>query len=137
MVRLAPGRAEIIDEVAVRPAFVDGGVLTPENGEPCASAATPPSNGVLMVSVVLDAQGQARHRRRRCARIGLPGDEDYPSRTRSTIWPTRPRTRSRRSTRDEREDDDAVEAAVARAAEEGVAADLDARPVVETLVVRL
>src|SRR3989344_8750756 len=33
MVRLAPGRAEIIDEVPAGRLFVDAGVMTPENGE--------------------------------------------------------------------------------------------------------
>jgi ribonuclease J len=43
LIRLAPGRAEVIDEVPAGRLYVDAGVLTPEGGSALANAATPPA----------------------------------------------------------------------------------------------
>ena len=58
MVRLAPGRAEIIDEVPSGRLYVDGGMLTPENGDALRERRHAAFNGVLIVSVVLDGKGR-------------------------------------------------------------------------------
>jgi ribonuclease J len=58
MVRLAPGRAEIIDEVQAGRLYVDAGILTPENGEALRERRHAAFNGVVAVSVVLDGRGK-------------------------------------------------------------------------------
>ncbi len=62
MVRLAPGRAEIIDEVPAGRLYVDGGMLTPENGEALRERRHAASNGVLHVSIALDKKGRIAYR---------------------------------------------------------------------------
>src|SRR5579871_5429820 len=57
MVRLAPGRAEVIDEVPSGRLYVDGGVLTVENGEALRERRHASHSGVLTVAVVLDQEG--------------------------------------------------------------------------------
>ena len=58
MVRLAPGRAEIIDEVPAGRLYVDGGVVTPENGDALRERRHAAFNGVIAVSVALDGRGK-------------------------------------------------------------------------------
>ena len=57
MVRLAPGRAEIIDEVPAGRLYVDAGVVTPENGDALRERRHAAFNGVLTISVALNAKG--------------------------------------------------------------------------------
>ncbi len=77
MVRLAPGRAEIIDEVPAGRLYVDGGMVTPENGEALRERRHASHSGVLTVAVVLDGDGRIASGPQVRA-IGLPGDEDTP-----------------------------------------------------------
>jgi ribonuclease J len=77
MVRLAPGRAEIIDEVPSGRLYVDGGVLTVENGEALRERRHASHSGVLTVAVVLDDDGRIASGPQVQA-IGLPGDETTP-----------------------------------------------------------
>src|SRR6202011_1001631 len=56
MVRLAPGRAEIIDEVLSCRIFLDGCMLVPENGEALRERRHAAANGVIHVSIVLDGK---------------------------------------------------------------------------------
>ncbi len=77
MVRLAPGRAEIIDEVPSGRIYVDGGVLTVENGEALRERRHASHSGVLTVAVVLDDDGRIASGPQVQA-IGLPGDETTP-----------------------------------------------------------
>jgi ribonuclease J len=58
MVRLAPGRAEIIAEVPAGRLYVDAGVLTPENGDALRERRHAAFNGVVAVSVALDERGR-------------------------------------------------------------------------------
>jgi ribonuclease J len=60
MVRLAPGHPEIIDEVPAGRLYVDGGVVTPENGQALRERRHAAFNGMLAVSVVID--GKNKHR---------------------------------------------------------------------------
>jgi ribonuclease J len=73
MVRLAPGPAQIIDEVPSGRLYVDAGHLTPENGDALRERRHAAYNGVINVSLVLDG------RNRLVAGpliqgLGLPGD---------------------------------------------------------------
>ena len=77
MVRLAPGRAEIIDEVPSGRLYVDGGVLTVENGEALRERRHASHSGVLTVAVALDQRGRIVSGPQVQA-IGLPGDENTP-----------------------------------------------------------
>src|SRR3546814_11585368 len=58
MVRLAPGRAEIVDEVPAGRLYVDAGIVTPENGDALRARRHAAFNGVVAVSVTLDRKGQ-------------------------------------------------------------------------------
>src|SRR4029079_7657638 len=58
MVRLAPGRAEIIDEVHAGRLYIDAGVVTPENGDALRERRHAAFNGVVAVSVVLDGRNK-------------------------------------------------------------------------------
>ncbi|MBL8556923.1 MAG: ribonuclease J, partial [Phenylobacterium sp.] len=75
MVRLAPGRAEVIDEVPSGRLFVDAGVLTPENGEALRERRHASFNGVVTVAVVLDGRNKLASSPQVRA-IGLPSDSD-------------------------------------------------------------
>jgi ribonuclease J len=55
MVRLAPGRAEVIDEVPSGRIYIDGGFLTPRDGEPLRERRIAASSGVLHAALVLVA----------------------------------------------------------------------------------
>ncbi len=136
MVRLAPGKAAIIDEVASGRLFLDGGVLTPENSDPLRERRHAASNGVLMVSVVLDGKnrvaGDVQVRS-----IGLPGDLDQPLGEALDDLAEAAEDALRRLSAQDREDDAAVEQAVARALKKASQRVWDRRPVVETMVVRL
>ncbi len=77
MVRLAPGRAEIIDETPSGRLYVDGGVLTVENGEALRERRHASHSGVLTVAVALDQAGRIASGPQVQA-IGLPGDETTP-----------------------------------------------------------
>jgi len=77
MVRLAPGRAEVIDEVPAGRIYVDGGVLTIENGEALRERRHAAHSGVLTVAVALDERGRMASGVQIQA-IGLPGDDDHP-----------------------------------------------------------
>src|SRR3954469_2586591 len=77
MVLLAPGHPSIVDEVPSGRLYVDGGVVTPENGEALRERRHAAFNGMLAVSVVLDGRNrivsgpQVRG-------LGLAGDAEYP-----------------------------------------------------------
>src|SRR5260221_5073136 len=77
MVRLAPGPAEIIDEVPAGRLYVDAGVVTPENGDALRERRHAAFNGVLMISIALDGRGRIASGPRVRA-LGMPEDEDYP-----------------------------------------------------------
>src|SRR5579875_1823214 len=58
MIRLAPGRAEVIDEAPAGRLFLDGGMLTPENSDPLRERRHAAANGILVVAVTLDKRGR-------------------------------------------------------------------------------
>jgi ribonuclease J len=135
MVRLAPGRAEIIDEAPSGRLFVDGGVLTPENSEPLRERRHAAHNGVLMVSAVLDRKGRLSDLQLRS--IGLAGDAEFPVEEALEELADEAESAIKALDVQRRQDDGEVEAAVARTLKKASQRIWERRPVVETVVVRI
>jgi ribonuclease J len=136
MVRLAPGRGEIIDEVPAGRLYVDGNVIVAANAEPLRERRHAAYNGILTVSIALDERGrivsgpQVRG-------IGLPGDEEYPLEDALDDLAEEAEEAIKRLKGEERGDDDAVEAAVKRMVKKAGQRIWDRRPVVEVTVLRV
>ena len=136
MVRLAPGRAEIIDQVPAGRLYVDGNVIVPSNAEPLRERRHVAYNGMLTVSVALDSKGrivsgpQVRG-------IGLPGDEDYPLEDALDDMADEAEGALKKLKGEERDDDEAVEAAIKRVLKKASQRVWDRRPVVEVTVLRV
>jgi ribonuclease J len=136
MVRLAPGRAEIIDEVPAGRIYVDAGVLTPENGDALRERRHAAYNGVVAVSVVLDGRGRLATDPQVRA-LGLPADDDYPMDEVLDDLAKEAKHALARVQGEERELDDQIETAVSRAVKKASQRIWGKRPVVETTVLRL
>jgi ribonuclease J len=136
MVRLAPGRAEIIDEVPAGRIYVDGGVLTPENGEALRERRHAAMNGVVAVSVVLDGRGKIASGPQVRA-LGLPAAADYPLDEVLDDLADEAEEAVKRMKGDGIELDEMVEAAISRAVKKACQRIWGRRPVVETTVLRL
>ena len=136
MVRLAPGRAEIIDEVPAGRIYVDAGFLTPENGDALRERRHAAYNGVLAVSVVLDGRGKIISGPRVKA-LGLPADEDYPMDEVLDDLAEDAETAFGKLKGDQREIDAEVEMALSRAVKKASQRIWGKRPVVETTVLRV
>ena len=136
MVRLAPGRAEVIDEVPSGRLFVDAGVLTPENGEALRERRHAAFNGVVAVSVVLDGRNRIASGPQVRA-LGLPTDEDYPLDEVLGDLADEAAQAIKRLKGEEAEFDDSVETAISRAVKKASQRIWGRRPVVETTVLRI
>jgi len=136
MVRLAPGRAEIIDEVPSGRLFVDAGVLTPENGPSLRERRHAAFNGVVAVSVVLDGRNRIASGPQVRA-LGLPTDEDYPLDEVLDDLADEAREALNRLKGEQRELDADVETAMSRAVKKASQRIWGRRPVVETTVLRV
>jgi ribonuclease J len=136
MVRLAPGRAEIIDEVPAGRIYVDGGMLTPENGEALRERRHAATNGVLHVSVVLDGKGRIASGPQ-VRSVGMPGDEDYPLDDALDDLAEVAVEAIKRMGPEARENDDAVETSISRALKKASQRIWERRPIVETTVLRI
>ena len=136
MVRLAPGRAEIIDEVPAGRLYVDGGMVTPENGEALRERRHAAFNGVLTVAVVLDGRGRIVSGPQVRA-LGLPGDEDYDLDEAIDDLAAEAEAALKKLSGDDREDDQTVEQALSRALKKAAYRIWERRPVVEATVLRL
>ena len=136
MVRLAPGLPEVIDEVKAGRLFLDGGVLTSENSDELRERRHAASNGVLMVSVVLDAKGRLAASVA-IKSIGLPGDDEYPLDETLDDLSDEAEAAVKKLQGDDRYDDAKVEAAVGRTLKKASQRIWERRPVVETAVIRL
>lgn len=136
MVRLAPGRAAIIDEVPAGRLYIDGGVMTPENSEELRERRHAASNGVLWVSLAIDKRGKL-HIPPQVRSLGLPGDEDYPVSEAMADLSKDATTAVQKLGPEAREDDRAVEQAIARVLKRASQRIWDRRPVVETTVLRV
>ena len=136
MVRLAPGRAEIIDEAPAGRLFVDGGIITPENSEPLRERRHAAHNGILIVSIVLDKKGRVVDGVD-IRSIGLPGDADSPLEEALDDVADVVEAAVARLDRHQKDEDGVVENAVGRAVKKVSQRLWARRPVVETIVVRL
>ena len=136
MVRLAPGRAEIIDEVAAGRLYVDGGVVTSENGDALRERRHVAFNGLLAVSVALDGRGKIVSGPQVRA-IGLPAEagdamDDYLDDLADEAERALGRLKG-----EDRELDETIEAAISRAVKKASQRIWGRRPVVESTVLRI
>ena len=136
MVRLAPGRAEVIDEVPAGRLYVDAGVVTPENGDALRERRHAAFNGMLTVSVALDDRGRVASQPRVKA-IGMPGDGDYSVAEAAADLAAEASDVLRRLSADDREDDRLVETALSRTLKKAAFRIWKRRPVVEATVLRV
>ena len=136
MVRLAPGRAEVIDEVPAGRLYVDAGVVTPENGDALRERRHAAFNGMLTVSVALDDRGRVASQPRVKA-IGMPGDGDYSVAEAAADLAAEASDALRRLSADDREDDCLVETALSRTLKKAAFRIWKRRPVVEATVLRV
>jgi ribonuclease J len=136
MVRLAPGRAEIVDEVPAGRLFVDAGVLTPENGEALRERRHAAHNGMVAVSVALDKRGRIVAGPQVRA-LGLPTeDADDLDEVLDELSEAAEQALGKLSGGD-RDLDDTVETAMSRAVKKASQRIWGRRPVVETTVLRV
>ncbi len=136
MVRLAPGRAEVIDEVPAGRLFVDAGMLTPEHGEALRERRHAAHNGVLHISVVLDQRGRLLSGPV-LSSLGLPGDEDYALHEALEELAGDARRALDSLGREDRQDDETVRTVVSRKVKKACQRIWDRRPIVETVVLRV
>ncbi|HWF00395.1 MAG TPA: ribonuclease J [Caulobacteraceae bacterium] len=136
MVRLAPGMADIVDEVTAGRLYVDAGVVTAENGEALRERRHVAFNGAITVSVVLDERSRLIGGPKIKA-LGLPGDEDYPVDEAIEDLEADARSAFHALHPGERDDDHAVEACLARALKKAAFRVWKRRPAVEAAVLRV
>jgi ribonuclease J len=136
MVRLAPGAPGIIDEVPSGRLYVDGGMVTAENGEALRERRHAAFNGVLTVSVALDGRSRLASGPQVRA-LGMPSDDDYPLDEALEDLNLEAKEALFRLSSDDRDDDGAVEAALSRVLKKAAFRIWKRRPVVETTVLRL
>ncbi|MDO8294952.1 MAG: ribonuclease J [Caulobacter sp.] len=136
MVRLAPGRAEIIDEVPAGRLYVDGGMVTPENGDALKERRHAAFNGVLMVTVALDGKGRIVSGPQIRA-IGLAGDADFPLDEALDDLALDAEQAVKKIPAEERAFDEIVESALSRVVKKGAFRIWERKPVVETTVLRI
>jgi ribonuclease J len=136
MVRLAPGRAAIIDEVTAGRLYVDGGVMTPENGDALRERRHAAHNGVLIVSIALDGKGRIVSGPQVLA-LGLPGDRENPLEDTLDSLAEEAEQAVKRLPAEERDHDEVVENAISRAVKKAAFRVWDRKPVVETTVLRI
>jgi ribonuclease J len=136
MVRLAPGKPAIVDEVPAGRLYVDGGVVTPENGEALRERRHAAFNGVLTVSLALDGRGRIASGPQ-VRSLGMPADEDYSLVEAMDDLAGEAERALARLSKEEREDDGAVEAMLSRTLKKAAFRIWNRRPVVETTVLRV
>ena len=137
LLRLAPGMAEIIDEVPSGRLFVDGGVLSPEGSAALRERRHASVAGMLAVAVAIDGRGKVVGDIE-VRGVGLPGDADYSLDDALDDLAEEADTALSRMKSEARLDDVAVEQAVGRALKKASQRIWDRRrPIVETLIVRI
>ena len=136
MVRLAPGRAVIIDEAPAGRLYVDGGMVTVENGDALRERRHAASNGVVAVSVVLDGKNKIVSGPQVRA-LGLPSEPDYSLDDILDDLADEAEQALGRLRGEDRDLDETVEAAMSRAVKKASQRIWGRRPVVETTVLRL
>lgn len=136
MVRLAPGRAEVIDEVPSGRLFVDAGVLTPENGDALRERRHAAFNGVVAVAVVLDGRNKMAATPE-IRVLGLPTEDQDDLDETLTELATEAANAVKRLKGEDLEFDDTVETSISRAVKKASQRIWGRRPVVETMVLRV
>jgi ribonuclease J len=136
MVRLAPGRAEIVDEVPAGRLYVDAGVVTPENGDALKERRHAAYNGMIAVSVALDGRGKLVSGPQVRA-LGLPTHEDDPLEDVLDELAEEAEQALGKLRGEEREIDSEIETAISRAIRRASQRVWGRRPVVETTVLRI
>jgi ribonuclease J len=136
LIRLAPGRAQVIDEVKAGRLYVDGGVLTPANGEALRERIHAGNNGVLIVTMALDSRGKLVSDLD-LRSVGLPDSKDRPLNDALDDLADAAEEALRRMDAAVRADDMALEQALARTLKKASQRIWDRRPVVETVVLRV
>jgi ribonuclease J len=136
MIRLAPGRAEIIDEVPSGRLYVDAGMVTPENGEALRERRHAAANGVLHVSLALNGKGRLVAGPE-LKPLGLPGDATDPLEDILDDLADVAEDALDRLDYDGLQSDEAVKTAVSRAVKKASQRIWDRRPIVETTVLRI
>ncbi len=136
MVRLAPGRAEVIDEVPAGRLYVDAGMVVPENGDALRERRHAAFNGVVAVSVVLDGRGKIASGPQVRA-LGLPNEgEDHLDDVLEELA-DEAEDAIKRLKGDALELDESIETAISRAVKKASQRIWGRRPVVETTVLRI
>jgi ribonuclease J len=136
MVRLAPGRAEIVDEVPAGRLYVDAGVVTPENGDALRERRHAAFNGMIAISVALDGRGKLVSGPQVRA-IGLPTHEDDPLEDVLDELAEEAEQALAKLKGEAREIDSEIETALSRAVKRASQRIWGRRPVVETTVLRV
>jgi ribonuclease J len=136
MIRLAPGRAEIIDEVPSGRLYVDAGMVTPENGEALRERRHAAANGVLHVSLALNGKGKLVAGPE-LKPLGLPGDATDPLEDILDDLADVAEDALDRLDWEGLQDDEAVRTVVSRAVKKASQRIWDRRPIVETTVLRI
>ncbi len=136
MVRLAPGRAEIIDEVQAGRLYVDAGVVVPEHGEALRERRHAAYNGMLAVSVVLDGRGKIVSGPQVRA-LGLPTESEEHLDEVLNDLADEAETALKRMKGNDLEMDEAIEKAISRGVKKASQRIWGRRPVVETTVLRV
>ena len=136
MVRLAPGRAEVIDETPAGRLFLDGGILTQENGEALRERRHAAHNGVLHVCLAMDSKGRVASGPS-VSSIGMPGDEHNPLEDALEQLADAAENALKGLDREARQDDEAIETAIARAVKKACYRLWERRPIVEATVLRV
>jgi len=136
MVRLAPGRAEVIDEVPAGRLYVDGGMVTPEHGEALRERRHAAYNGVLTVALALDRKGRIVSGPQVRA-LGMPGEEGYDLEEALDDLAGEAEAALKKLSSNDRDDDHAVEQALSRALKRAAFRIWDRRPAVEATVLRV
>ncbi|MFT4075674.1 MAG: ribonuclease J [Asticcacaulis sp.] len=135
MVRLAPGLAEIVDEVPSGRLFVDGGHLVPEASDALRERRHAAHNGMMFVAFALDGKN------RLSSIVEVRGlglayeDDDIISDQLEAICNSVEKAIKAMPT-ETREDDEAVETLVARIVKKAAQAIWGRRPIVETIILR-
>jgi ribonuclease J len=136
MVRLAPGRAEVIDETPAGRLYLDGGILTQENGEALRERRHAATNGVLHVCIAIDRKGRVVSGPD-VRSLGMPGDDKNPLVEALDALADAAEDALKGLDQDAREDDDTVETAIARAVKKASFRIWERRPIVEATVMRV
>ncbi|MDV6329403.1 ribonuclease J [Asticcacaulis sp. 201] len=135
MVRLAPGRAEIIDEVPSGRLFVDGGHLVPEASDALRERRHAAHNGMMFVAFALDSKNRlASIVEVRGLGLAFEDDDTISDQLEQICQSVEKAVKAIPS--EGRDEDEAVETVVARVVKKAAQAIWGRRPIVETIILR-